>query len=77
MSISYEYLRKMYPEWESKTSPILIVIEIFAAITFVILIPYALMKLSGHDSEDSETEDTYSTEIDDWFEFRKTYQKPK
>jgi hypothetical protein len=77
MSINYDYLRKMYPEWEPKTSPFLIIIGIFMIIAIFLLIPYALMKLFGHDSEVSETEDTYSTEIDDWFEFRKTYQTPK
>lgn len=72
MSVNYELLRQMYPEWEPKTIPFLPIIEIFVAIALFLLVPYILIKFIEHDLVVSETK-----EIDDWFAFRKTYQTPK
>jgi hypothetical protein len=73
MSVNYELFMNKHPGW-AEFIPLL---EIFAAIAFFLLIPCALMKLFEQDQEDSETQEIDSTEIDDWFAFRKTYQTPK
>ncbi|MCZ7393509.1 MAG: hypothetical protein O8C56_09325 [Candidatus Methanoperedens sp.] len=44
MSVNYELLRNMYPEWEPKTSPLLTLLEIFLAIALFLVIPYIYIK---------------------------------
>lgn len=40
MSVNYELLRKMYPEWESQSHPLLPIIKIFLAVALFLLVPY-------------------------------------
>lgn len=44
MSINYELLRNMYPEWEPKVHPLVPFLKIFLAIAFFLVIPYLYMK---------------------------------
>jgi hypothetical protein len=44
MSVNYELLRNMYPEWEPKTNPLLPLLEIFLAIALFLVIPYIYIK---------------------------------
>lgn len=44
MSINYELLRNMYPEWESQTHPVLTVMKIFLAIAVFLVVPYVYIK---------------------------------
>ncbi len=41
MSVNYELLRNMYPEWESRTPPLLIMVKIFV---FFLIVPYIYIK---------------------------------
>lgn len=40
MSMNYELLRNMYPEWESQSHPLLPLIKIFLAVALFLLVPY-------------------------------------
>lgn len=44
MSVNYELLGKLYPEWESQTPPLLIMVKIFLVIVFFLIIPYIYIK---------------------------------
>lgn len=44
MSVNYELLRNMYPEWESQSHSLLPVIKIFLAIAIFIAVPYIYTK---------------------------------
>lgn len=44
MSVNYELLRNMYPEWEPKTNPLLPILEIFLAIALFLVIPYVYIR---------------------------------
>ncbi len=46
MSLNYEFLDKMYPEWKSQTNPLLyIVIIIFLLIVILSIIPYIYIQI--------------------------------
>ncbi len=40
MSLNYELLRNLYPEWESQTNPLLYMVIIFLSIAVFLIIPY-------------------------------------
>lgn len=42
MSVNYELLRKLYPEWESQDP--LIIVKIFLLIVLFLIIPYIYIK---------------------------------
>ncbi len=44
MSINYELLRKLYPEWEPETNPLLYLGLVFLLIMIFLLIPYIYIK---------------------------------
>jgi hypothetical protein len=44
MSVNYELLRKLYPEWESQSPPFLIIGKIFLAIALFLVIPYIYIR---------------------------------
>lgn len=44
MSVNYELLRELYPEWESQSHPLLPLIKIFLAIVIFLIVPYLYMK---------------------------------
>lgn len=44
MSVNYELLSKLYPEWESQPPPLLILVKIFLAIALFLILPYLYIK---------------------------------
>lgn len=44
MSINYELLKNMYPEWEPKIHPLLTLLKIFLVIALFLVIPYIYVK---------------------------------
>ncbi|MCX9024748.1 MAG: hypothetical protein OIN85_01480 [Candidatus Methanoperedens sp.] len=44
MSVNYELLRKLYPEWESPNPPFLLIVKIFLIIVLFLIIPYIYIK---------------------------------
>ncbi len=67
----YENLMKMYG-WKSPFNPILYIVILFLLIAIFLLLPYIYIRFFEPRLVVSET-----SEIDDWFTFRKTYPKSK